>query len=252
MDNRRTLVEESPHSHFGKRAKKYNRSSHWVDDPLLVEKIRDLSLANSESYVLDLAIGTGKVAAAFYKNVKYLVGLDISGDMVKQATPFADRIVLSPAEKMPFKNDVFDICVCRQGLQFMDADKVMKQVHRTLKPYGVIVLCHLTAYGEEDSDIAFHIQQLRNPARKNFFLPKHFSELLEKNNFVNIECSEYITRESVNQWIDNGAIDHDRREKIKSIYRNAPDNFKRIHKIHSDNGDFYDSMKLLIIKGTKA
>ena len=120
-----------------------------------------------------------------------------------------------------------------------------------LKPGGAVVFCHLTAYGDEDKDIAFSIQRLRNPARKNFFLPDYFSKLLKKNNFTDVECCEYITHESVNQWIDNGAIDRDQMDMIRDLYKNAQQDFKSIHKIQSQDGDIFDSMKMLIVKGTK-
>lgn len=242
---------ENPKSHFVKRAQKYNHSSNWVDDTGLIEKIRDLAQPNHKAHVLDIAVGTGKLAKAFHGRAKYVVGIDICPDMAIQAKKYVDEIVLSPAERMPFKDNVFDVCVCRQGLQFMDLTEVLKEVYRVLRPKRTMVFCHLTAYDERDKEETFLIQKLRNPARKNFFLPQDFLELLKKNNFLNLECFEYITRESVNQWIDNGAIDEGEMQKIKDVYRKASDDFKKIHNIQFKDGDIFDSMKMLIIKGRK-
>ena len=237
--------------HFIKRAQRYNCSSQWVGDAALINKIYSLANPGQASYVLDIAIGTGKISERFRNEVKYMVGVDICIDMIASARQHADGIVISPAEKMPFKNNIFDICVCRQGLQFMDVEKVLKQAHRVLKPKGTIVCCHLSAYNDTDKDTAFLIQKLRNPARKNFFLPKDWAKFLKRTGFSNVENIEYISRESINRWIDNGAIGFKQREKIKTLYRQASNEFKRIHNIQFKGQDIYDDMKIVIIKGQK-
>jgi DNA gyrase subunit B len=244
-------AQESALSHFSKRAKKYDRSSNWVDDEVLIAKIRGLVEVSAKARVLDIAVGTGKIARSFRGRVAYIIGLDICRDMAKQAGECADKMVLTPAEKMPFKNGAFDACVCRQGLQFMVLDDVLAEIHRVLKPGGRAVLCHLTAYGTEDKDETFLIQKFRNPARKNFFLPQDIPAALKKANFTSIESFEYITRESVEQWIDNGAIDESQKERIREVYRNASEAFLEIHNIGFKNGDIFDSMKMVIVRAMK-
>jgi len=249
LANNKILAQESAGKHFTKRARKYNHSSNWVDDTVLIGKMRDLAGAGPKAHVLDIAIGTGKVAEVFHGQVKYVVGLDICKEMVIQAKACADRIVLASAENLPFKNNIFDVCVCRQGLQFMDLDDVFSQIRRVLKPGGRVVLCHLTAHSTSDKDEAFFIQKLRNPARKNFFLPDDFLRLLQNKGFTDLESLEYFTEESVNQWIDNSAINESRRAKIREMYKNSSDDFKKIHSIKFENKDILDTMKMFIVKG---
>lgn len=238
--------------HFAKRAKKYNHSSNWVRDPVLIKRIFRLARPDAQSYVLDIAIGTGRIAAEFTKKARRVAGIDISLDMARQARRYADMVFLADAQRMPFKDNSFDICVCRQGLQFMDINKVIPQVYRLLKPQGRVVLCHLTAYNKKDKNTAFAIQRLRNPARKNFFLPQDIPDVLKRNNFMDIELFEYISRESINQWINNGAISRQEQEAIRHIYQKAPEDFRRIHKVAYIGTDILDSMKLVIVRAKKA
>jgi ubiquinone/menaquinone biosynthesis C-methylase UbiE len=244
-------MNENPRKHFIKRASRYDNSSGWVNDSKLIKKMLDMSGIKRSFRVLDVAIGTGKIARAFKKKGGYVVGLDICPQMVKKARGFADEIVLSRAEKLPFASNSFDLCVCRQGLQFMDLDKVLSEMRRVLKPSGRVVLCHLTAYNLIDRDLAFLIQRFRNPARKNFFIPQDFKRILKRNKYSGIKSSEYITRESVNKWINNGAISESAKDKIKRAYRGAPEEFKRIHKLRFADGDIFDSMKMVIVSGKK-
>ena len=240
-----------PLEHFIKRAKRYDRSSHWINDRALIEKIYELADITSDASVLDVAIGTGKIAETFYRKARYVVGIDICLEMVQAAGDIVDSIVFCRGEGLCFKDNTFDVCVCRQGLQFMEVPTVLEEMQRVLKPGGRIVSCHLTAYNEKDKETAFLIQRLRNPARKNFFLPEDLLNAYKAVPFTAIEFFEYISRESVNQWIDNGAIAVKQMEKIKDIYRTASEDFKRIHHIEFKDGDILDSMKMLIIKGTK-
>ena len=237
----------SPVEYFIKRAEKYDSSSNWVDDQILIDKIRDLANAAVTDRVVDIAIGTGKIAQAFRGHVKYVAGVDICDEMVRYAKQYVDQIVLAPAEKLPFKDNVFDVCVCRQGLQFMKLDDVLAEIARVLKPGGRVVLCHLTAYGELDKDESYLIQRLRNPARINFFLPGDLPDLLKNHGFKDVKSFEYISRESVNQWVDNAAISKSAKEQIKQVYRDASADFKRIHKVKFEKDDILDAMKMVII-----
>lgn len=251
MSRLKILTKESPVKHFTKRAGKYSFSSRWVGDTRLIGKIRDLTAAGRQASVLDIAIGTGKIAQVFQGRVKYVVGVDICKEMVSQARHCADHIILAQAENLPFKNGVFDVCVCRQGLQFMELKAALSEMYRILKPEGLAVLCHLVAYGEKDKEETFLIQELRNAARRNFFLPGDLPRLLKINGFADIESFEYITRESVNLWINNGAVTKYARDKIRKTYLNASDDFKNIHCVEFKKEDILDSMKMVIVRARK-
>lgn len=237
--------------HFSKRAKKYNHSSNWVSDKKLIKKIFELSEADKNSCVLDIATGTGLIAREFFGKVKKITGLDISPEMAKFSKDYMDEIVFAPIENMPFPDDSFDVCLCRQGLQFVELDKAIAEIFRVLKPGGITVLCHLTAYSDLDKETAFKIQQLRNPARKNFFMPEDVEMWLKRNGFKDVQTIEYPTEESVNQWIDNGAINAESMENIRNLYRNSDDTFRDIHHIRFVGDDILDTMLLTIVKAKK-
>jgi DNA gyrase subunit B len=242
---------ENAEIHFKNRAAKYNRSSNWVADQELIRLMFDLSGAGPESEVLDIATGTGLIARQFYGRVKKVTGLDISPDMAKHAEGCMDEIVFAPVEKMPFPDDSFDMVVCRQGLQFVELGAAIAEIHRVLRPGGTTVLCHLTAYNETDRDLCFAIQKLRNPARRNYLMPADMAVALEATGFREVENVEYLSDESVNQWIDNGAIPQENMDRIRELYRSADDDFKEIHDIRFEDDDIMDEMLLVIATGQK-
>jgi DNA gyrase subunit B len=237
--------------HFRNRAAKYNHSSNWVEDQQLIRRIFELSGAGKDSLVLDIATGTGLIAKEFFGKVKKVTGLDISPEMAQHAEGCMDEIVFAPVEQLPFPDNSFDAVVCRQGLQFAQLDKAVPEIFRVLKPGGTVVLCHLTAYGEADRELTFAIQKLRNPARRNYLMPTDISERLKSAGFCQVEDIEYITDESVNKWIDNGAIPEENMNGIRSLYRSSSAEFRRIHNIRFTADDILDDMLLVIAVGRK-
>lgn len=242
---------EKAEMHFTKRAEKYNHSSNWVEDQNLIHKIYELADTNRDSIVLDIATGTGLIAHEFYGKVKKICGLDISHEMAKYAENCMNEFIFGAVEKMPFEDNTFDACVCRQGLQFAELDKAIPEIHRVLKPGGVTVLCHLTAYNETDKELTFQIQELRNPARRNYFMPNDISDALKKQGFTQVENTNYITDESVEKWINNGAIASERMDKIRKLYRLSDNKFKEIHNVRFTENDILDAMLLVLCKAKK-
>jgi ubiquinone/menaquinone biosynthesis C-methylase UbiE len=242
---------ENAEIHFKNRAAKYNHSSNWVEDAALIQRIFELSGADRESQVLDIATGTGLIAKQFYGKVQKVTGLDISPEMARHAEGCMDEIVFGPVEQMPFADNSFDACVCRQGLQFAELDRAIPEIHRVLKPGGTVVLCHLTAYNEEDRELCFRIQELRNPARRNYLMPTDISNALRRQGFRQVTDIEYVTDESINKWIDNGAISAERMESIRQLYRSADETFKRIHRVRFAADDIHDAMLLVIATAQK-
>lgn len=243
---------EMAKSHFTERSEKYNKSSSWVSDDKLLNDIFKMSKAKETDVVLDVAVGTGYVSKQFKGRVKEVIGLDISEAMSAQAKPFVDRLLISSVENIPLEDNSVDICVCRQGLQFVNLNKAMQEIHRVLKPGGRVVFCHLNAYGLYDRTDAFEIQALRNPARVNFFIPGDLESVMEEYGLKVNEVGQFRSRESVNQWINHGASTENERESIKSIYKNASPEFKKVHELTITDEDIFDTMLFLTIGAEKA
>jgi ubiquinone/menaquinone biosynthesis C-methylase UbiE len=246
---KKNLLAVPAQAHFSKRAPKYDASARWVCDNNLISKMRALARPAKSSLVLDLAIGTGRIAAAFKGRAKAVIGLDACARM-SAGRGAADCLVLGQAEKMPFPDCSFDICTCRQGLQFMELDKALAEVRRVLKPGGRAVFCHLTSYGGADDRTSFLVQRLRNPARKNFFSPGDLARAAGKH-FSGVKTIEYITRESVRNWISNGAIPASAIARIMRIYRDSPPAFRKTHNLKCAAGDVFDSMRMEIVTAVK-
>lgn len=243
MTKNTNKIKEVVLSHFTARAEKYNDSSHWCTDDILLQKIFSTLAPKGDEYVLDVACGTGLVGQHFKDKVKKIVGVDITEAMFTQAQKNLNHIVRGSAEVLPFKDNSFDICYERQGIQFMNAQKAVSEMVRVTRPGGKICLVQLCAYGEEDKKEYFDILRYRNPARCNFFTREALKELLEKAGCTDIEMIDLISEEDVGRWADNGAINSDEQNKIREVYKNASEGFNKYHAVRIEaDGRIIDKM----------
>lgn len=237
--------------HFSRRAKKYEVSARWVKDRGLLKAIKESACISDKDSVLDVAVGTGVVSQLFFKKARAVVGLDATEAMYGQASGKSDFMVCGQAEYLPFRENSFELVICRQGLQFMDASSAVKEMHRVCKHDGRVMLIQLVAFGSDDREHAFKIQMARQPVRENCFLEGDLVRLLKDAGCVQIRKQSYFSYESVNEWINNGALSVERQEEIRVLYHDAPVAFKEIHELQFIDGDIIDKMKIAIVCGYK-
>ena len=237
--------------HFVARASTYDRSSSWCTDDRLGALVLELARPRPGDRVLDVACGTGLVSRLFKGRVAEVVGVDITVDMAAQARPHLDRLVIAPAEALPFPDGSFDVVVSRQGIQFMELPAAVREMARVLRPGGRLVLVQLCAYGEGDRQEYFEVLRLRNPVRRHFFLPADVEALLRAAGCEAIQLERYVSVEDVDVWSDNGAIDEARREAIREVYRGASPEFRALHAIDQADGRFVDHMLFVVAAGRR-
>lgn len=246
-----SLTPKDVQEHFYKRAVNYEESARWVSNQELFKLYTRIVKVDKGDKVLDVGCGTGLTGSLFKKMGVLVAGIDFSTEMMKKALPKLDVLVKSNIEKLPFLNDAFDLVVCRQALQFVDYKKVVKEMFRVCKPEGRILLSQLTAYSKKDRRWAFKIQRLRQPMRKNCFLEEDLINILKEAECNDIQSFPYYYYESINKWINYGALSQRLQKEILKIYKNAPYSFLKMHEIIFTDNLILDKMKISTVVGSK-
>lgn len=106
-----------------------------------------LAQPQSDSYVLDIACGTGDFAFEFERFSKKIIGLDFCEEMLEIARQKAIKrnssvqFIQGDALKLPFDNDQFDIVSIGFGIRNVDdVSKSIQEIHRVLKKGGRAVI----------------------------------------------------------------------------------------------------------------
>ena len=166
---------------FGQNAR------HYRDEPLfaagndlqiMVEKARP----GKNGRLLDVGTGAGHTALAFAPYVSQCIGLDLTKEMVDNATQLAQErrienvtFVQGDAEALPFPNGSFDIVTCRLAAHhFPNPGQAVGEAARVLKPGGRLLL--LDNYAPDDPELDRFINDLdktRDPSHvREYTLPE--------------------------------------------------------------------------------
>ncbi|MEO2153910.1 MAG: class I SAM-dependent methyltransferase [Aquificota bacterium] len=129
---------------FDRIADKYEFTAKFVSFGILPYWLNNLikTLPSKGEKVLDIACGTGILFPELSKRFDYVVGLDYSLPMLKQAQKKGLKntsLVRGDALKLPFKEETFSTVVISLGLRhFPDIETALREAHRVLKKEGTI------------------------------------------------------------------------------------------------------------------
>ncbi|MHC1579135.1 MAG: class I SAM-dependent methyltransferase [Candidatus Alkanophagales archaeon] len=109
----------------------------------LREKVRGMLSPSSGARVLDLGAGTCHHGLSF-AHCEVLC-LDISREMLKTALltrrgAAGVHVVVGDIEKLPIKDGSIDVAICVNALRYVDAEALIKEAKRVLKPRGEMLL----------------------------------------------------------------------------------------------------------------
>ncbi len=147
-NNKQKLVKDV----FDPIAKKYDLLNHLLSfgiDIYWRKKSLKLTKIENGSTLLDVACGTGDFSITARKfGVGKLFGLDLSREMLKEFQKKSDlakgKIVQAVAEKIPFKDEVFDNVIVGFGVRnFYDIESGLNEFKRILKIGGKATVLEL-------------------------------------------------------------------------------------------------------------
>jgi len=119
---------------YATRYEKWFKENHRVYEAEL-KAIR--SLLPAGKYGMEIGVGTGRFAAPL--GVK--VGIDPSGRMREFAQKRGIKVLGGVAEKLPFKDSVFEFILMVTTICFVDdIDKAFKEACRVLSPGGYLII----------------------------------------------------------------------------------------------------------------
>lgn len=144
-----------------------------------------------EGLSLEVGVGTGR----FAKPLRIDFGLDLAFNMLKLAKQREVRVVKGDAERLPFRDGIFDLVLMVVTICFLkNPVKALMEIYRVLKNDGKIVVSFI----DRESFLGKFYLSKRKESRfykeANFYSVSEVLELLEISSFGSFYITQTIFR----------------------------------------------------------
>ena len=132
---------------FGRTAEDYGRFRAGFPEALF-ERLRDRGLMRPGLRVVDLGTGTGSLGRGFAKRGGWVVGLDLSPDLIDQARRLdaeagvRSAYLVGSANQAGLASGAFDVVAAGQCWHWFDRAAAAGEARRLLAPGGQLLIAH--------------------------------------------------------------------------------------------------------------
>ena len=240
-------MTESVRETWGRYAPSFAAEGAAAEDRESIRRLVELCALEQGSLVLDVATGAGYTAFAFARAGMRVIPSDPTHEMLlatregwqERSLPGTARCVETWAEALPFTDDSLDAVVAhRAPHQFADADAWAAEARRVLKPGGTLALADQSPRdGWED----WHneLERMRDPTHERARSPHEWHEVVEKAG-LQVKASDVVYQtHDVEDWMDRVDCPPDRRERVRAMLRDIPDQVREAYRPGTVDGKLY-------------
>lgn len=222
---------ESIISQFTKQAIPYSKR-HSVSNENDLMQLVELTKANGNDIVLDLACGPGIVSCVFAKIVNHVTGIDLTPAMIAQAKILQKEKGITNVtweigditKKLPFEDNIFSLVVTRYSFHhLLDPMSVLQEMKRVCDSgsHGRIAFVDITI--EPDKVEAFNqVERIRDPSHVRALTFPELKNMMLKAGLTNIKTSHY-------------KITHQLHEHLQASFPQNPEDLDRLSRIFAED-----------------
>jgi ubiquinone/menaquinone biosynthesis C-methylase UbiE len=194
------MPQSSAESVFGQRASYYTTSATHTDRDVLDAVVR-LAQPQAHEVALDVGTGTGHTALALAPHLRFVIGSDVTPEMLKEAQTLAhQRSIgnvawhLADAHALPYAAASFAVVTCRRAAHhFADIAGALSEMHRVLPTGGRLIIDDRSAPEDDKVDEIMHqLDGLHDPSHVRQYRPSAWADLLQRAGFVVESSVTYV------------------------------------------------------------
>jgi ubiquinone/menaquinone biosynthesis C-methylase UbiE len=190
-----------------------------------------LASPGAADVVLDIATGAGHNALSFAPHVRYVVGTDLTSQMLTEASALAQRrsrhnvhFCQGDAERLPFASNSFTIVTCRIAPHhFPDVAAAVSEMARVCCVGGCVAIADNVT--PEDTAAAAYInafEQLRDPSHHWAYPVSQWREFFQQAGLA-LEAQEMLVKVmNFIDWTDRLQVEEEVVEELRQLLFNAP------------------------------
>lgn len=179
--------------YYSKRARDYDRQKirTWKSElgfeaKILNEVVNAVSQMR-DGLILEAGVGSGRVTLSLMEEISpQLIGLDLSKEMLKIAqkkmSPYKQKfnLILGDAERLPFRNKVFDAIICISTLHYFSSPQTsLEEFSNALKKGGVFVYGDVTMHELDCDNFLDRLEKAISHAHVRYCRPSEMKKLME-------------------------------------------------------------------------
>jgi ubiquinone/menaquinone biosynthesis C-methylase UbiE len=240
-----TIVSDEPmpdvRDSFRNVAANYSRSTFHASAERLQE-VLDLTRPSPGDLALDVATGTGNTAFALAPQVRRVIGLDLTREMLNVARRIAverdihnAEWVIGDAAHLPFEDGTFDIYVVRAAPHhFPDVAAFLAEAYRVLKPGRVAAFIDC-APPLPARDLLHVVEVRRDPSHIRSLTVEEWVSTLERAGFE-VESARLRELDSdYEDWMANQAVAPDLSAELAAVIESAEGEARvQLHPVRRD------------------
>jgi ubiquinone/menaquinone biosynthesis C-methylase UbiE len=242
--------------YWKKRAKDYDKLQ-WAKREDYIKSFLEVCDPQKEDTVLDLGTGTGTIAHAISPQVKDVIGVDISEDMLSEAQKHNRstniQFLRGDIRDLPFLDNSFTKVTARMVFHHLirGLKKAVKEVYRVLKPGGIF--CLSEGVPPDRCVEKFYKEVFRLKEKRLTFFPEDLKEMIHIGGFKDVNFKEYTMKHcSIRNWLSNDtSISNDAKKEIYKMHLGLHEDGKKTYNMHITSKDCFIDMKFIIISGRK-
>jgi ubiquinone/menaquinone biosynthesis C-methylase UbiE len=201
--------KETVQKQFTKTADAFAKFAVRDSAEVLAEKV-EFAKPQPQELVLDVACGPGAFVLAIAPRVSFVMGIDLTPEMLRQARQFqAEKQIANAAfaradaDHLPFPDASFDLVSCQHAFHHITKpETVLLEMIRVTKPQGrLLVLDPLAPESDAKFELFNHIERLRDPSHTSSLRLTTFLSMFEAHGLEVFRQSLRRRQRSFVQWM---------------------------------------------------
>ncbi len=235
------------------RSEKYNKLE-WVEDGLYIDNLINCSDLNKNHLVLDVGTGTGVVANNIKDKVSFVVALDISIDMLSKGKWDGISFINWDIRESLFSHKIFDRIISRMVFHHIleDIDCAFYKCYNYLKIGGKMVIAEGIPPSNSDLVVNWFSDMFDYKEDRITFAPGQLEKYMNVAGFSKVQSYFFFMSSfSINNWIENSGLHHDKVDNIIKMHLDAPQEVKDAYNMKIDGSNILVDSKYTIVVGEK-